>query len=137
MTDKASDVWNYMSDGISYIGNAVSGTFDKLACALHTTKSDIAGKLLIGTIGIAVAVATTAVTGGLSLGWVAAMVGAEVFTGAAIGAVIGGTVYTAMHSMDEYKVEDCLAEMGNGFCCHKRKNPLQNITSYVTITNAV
>ena len=75
MTDKASDVWNYMSDGISYIGNAVSGTFDKLACALHTTKSDIAGKLLIGTIGIAVAVATTAVTGGLSLGWAAAMVG--------------------------------------------------------------
>lgn len=126
VTDKASDAWNYVSDKVSvvwnhvtdevtYIGNAISGTFDRLACALNTTKSDIAGKLLIGTIGIAVAVATTAVTGGLSLGWTAATIGATVFTEAAVGAAIGGAAYTATHSMDEYKVEDCLAEMGNGF----------------------
>ena len=58
--DKASDAWKWITDTASSAWDAITGTFSAVACALKSSETQMAVKLLIGTLGLAIGIAATA-----------------------------------------------------------------------------
>lgn len=87
------DAKDWVADMAGSVSEAIAGTFDLVSCEFKSEDVQMALKLLLGTVGLAVGVAVTATTGGTVLPVVGSVAG---------GCVLGGAVGAGGYALSSY-----------------------------------